>query len=249
MSGKDLPDMTILEWPSALWLVRHGESLGNVANAEARRSQALRLEVDASDSEIGLTDLGADQARAVGRWMAELSAADRPTQVVVSPYIRTRETARLLIETAHLDDIPTTVDERLRDREQGVLDRLTGAGFRDKYPEEAARREYVGKFWFRPSGGESWADVALRVRAVLLELRLTMPDERILVVTHDVVILIVRYILERLAPTEATQWSGQLRNCSLTTYRRAADNDGMHLERFNDVTALERHSAPVTAND
>jgi broad specificity phosphatase PhoE len=240
--------MSLPGWPSTLWLVRHGESLGNVANAEARRSQALRLEVDASDSEIGLTDLGADQATALGRWMAGLPPAERPTQLMVSPYIRTRETARLIIEAADLNDLPVTVDERLRDREQGVLDRLTGAGFRDAYPAEAERREYVGKFWYRPTGGESWADVAMRIRAVLLELRLTMPDERIFVVTHDVVILIVRYILERLAPVEATQWSGQLRNCALTTYRRVPQGDGMELKRFNDVTALEHLAAPVTAN-
>lgn len=241
--------MSTLGWPSALWLVRHGESIGNVANTEARQAQALRLDVDASDSEIGLTEVGAGQAEALGRWMAELPSGELPTQLVVSPYIRTRETARLLIEAAGLHHLPVSVDERLRDREQGVLDRLTGAGFRDKYPEEAVRRDYVGKFWYRPSGGESWADVALRVRAVLLELRLTMPDERILVVTHDVVILVVRYILERLAPVEATQWSGQLANCSLTTFRRAADGDGMVLERFNDVTALQRSATSVTAHD
>lgn len=240
--------MSVLGWPSALWLVRHGESLGNVANAEARRAQALRLEVDASDSEIGLTDLGAEQAGALGRWMAELPPEQLPTRLVVSPYIRTRETARLIIEAADLHKLPVTVDERLRDREQGVLDRLTGAGFREQYPEEAARREYVGKFWYRPSGGESWADVAMRVRAVLLELRLAMPDERILVVTHDVVILIFRYVLEQLAPAEATKWSGQLRNCSLTSFRRATAGNHLELERFNDVTALERRAAPVTAN-
>jgi broad specificity phosphatase PhoE len=235
-------------WPSALWFVRHGESLGNVANDDARRSQALRLDIDASDSEIGLTERGQAQAVALGRWIGDLPAERRPTQLVVSPYIRTRETARLIAETAGLDALPVTVDERLRDREQGVLDRLTGAGFRDKYPEEAERREYVGKFWFRPAGGESWADVALRLRAVLLELRLTMADERVLVVTHDVVTLLARYVLESLAPVEATRWSGQLRNCSVTTYRRRPDGSGMQLEVFNDTTALDELDEPVTAN-
>jgi broad specificity phosphatase PhoE len=141
-----------------------------------------------------------------------------------------------------------TLDERLRDREQGVLDRLTTAGFRDAYPDEAARREYLGKFWYRPAGGESWADVALRLRAVLLELRLTMSDERVLLVTHDVVILVARYILEGLSPTEATQWSGQLRNCSLTAYRRAPDGQSLLLDRFNDATALDGLAIPSTSN-
>jgi broad specificity phosphatase PhoE len=154
-----------------------------------------------------------------------------------------------MLRTAGLEDVPVTVDERFRDREQGVLDRLTGAGFRDEYPQEAARREYIGKFWFRPAGGESWADVALRIRAGLLELRLTASEERVLVVTHDVPILIARYILEELTATEATALSGQLKNCSVTRYSARPDHSGMTLDTFNDSTAVERDDeAPVTAH-
>ncbi|HVW80129.1 MAG TPA: histidine phosphatase family protein [Mycobacteriales bacterium] len=230
--------MAGLGWPQRLWFVRHAESLGNVANAEARKAQALRLTLEANDSSIALSERGVAQATAFGRWMGGLPAEERPTQLLISPYLRTRDTTRLLLEAAGLDALPVTVDERLRDREQGTLDRLTAAGFRDRYPDEAARRDYVGKFWFRPLGGESWADVALRLRAALLECRLTMPDERVLVVTHDVVILLARYVIERLTPEQAVEWSGQLRNCSLTAYSRHQNGD-LALERFNDTAPLE----------
>lgn len=238
--------MSSVGWPQRLWFVRHAESLGNVANDDARKAGALRLDIESSDSDITLTDRGVAQARALGRWIGKLPAEDRPTQLVVSPYFRTRATADLLTAEGGLDAVPLTFDERLRDREQGVLDRLTGAGFRDRYPEESARRDYVGKFWFRPAGGESWADVASRLRSALLELRLAMPDERVLVVTHDVVILLARYVIERLAPEEATVWSGQLRNCSVTAYRRVPDGSGMELERFNDVAPLEAVGVDAT---
>ena len=44
---------------------------------------------------------------------------------------------------------------------------MTRSGIREQYPEEAQRRDLLGKFYYRPPGGESWADVALRVRSLL----------------------------------------------------------------------------------
>jgi len=237
-----------LGWPRSLWFVRHGESRGNVANDAARKARALRLDLDVNDASVELTDAGIEQAVALGKWLADQPAEQLPTQVVVSPYARARETARLIRETSGLDQVPLVVDERIRDREQGVLDRLTGAGFRSQFPDEADRRDYVGKFWYRPSGGESWADVATRMRAWLLEARLTMPDERVLVVTHDVPILLARYILDGLTPEDATSYSNQLRNCSLTSYERDADANRLRLDRFNDTAALETDDAPLTAH-
>jgi broad specificity phosphatase PhoE len=129
-----------------------------------------------------------------------------------------------------------------------VLDRLTGAGFRERYPEEADRRDYLGKFWFRPMGGESWADVALRVRSALLDIRIDLPDERVLIVSHDVPILLCRYVLERLSEAEVTALSGQVHNCSVTRYERL--DQALELAEFSDTSALERDAAaPVTAHD
>jgi probable phosphoglycerate mutase len=147
-----------------------------------------------------------------------------------------------------LERLSRHVDERLRDREQGLLDRMTWYGVQAQYPEEAERRAHVGKFWYRPPGGESWADVAQRVRDVLRDIRLDHPDERLLVVSHDVPILMHRYVLEALTPAEAVALSGQVRNCALTVYRGRAD--GMDLEVFNDVTPVEEDpEASVTAHE
>jgi len=234
-------------WPRALFFVRHGESRGNVANAAARKAQALRLDIDVNDALVELTEAGIEQAVAFGKWLGDQPANRLPSQVVVSPYARTRETAQHILQASGLEGLPLTVDERVRDREQGVLDRLTGAGFRDQFPDEAARRDYVGKFWYRPSGGESWADVATRMRAWLLEARLTMADENVLVVTHDVPILLARYILEGLTPDESASLSNQLRNCSVTSYRACPEAAGMRLEAFNDTAALDLDDAPLTA--
>lgn len=234
--------------PRSLWLVRHGESEGNVADALAHRRGAARLEIDANDIQVPLSEAGEKQARAFGRWLAGVDPDERPTLAVLSPYVRAQHTADLILDEAGMADLPRVSDERLRDREQGVLDRFTAVGVRETYPDEAERLSHVGKFWYRPAGGESWADVALRIRSLLLDLRLTRSGERILAVTHDVTILLIRYVLENLSVEEAVALSGQVRNCSLTRYD---ERDGeLALTTFNCLDPLAHEpEAPVTAHE
>jgi len=238
----------VLGWPTTLTLVRHGESLGNVAHARAYADKAESLELTVNDPNVELSGLGIRQARALGKRLGDLPAADKPTAVVVSSYVRAEQTADHVLATAGLEHLPRVSDERLRDREQGLLDRLTWYGVRARYPEEADRRTYLGKFWFRPTGGESWADVGLRIRHLLRDLRTDYAGERVLVVSHDVPILMTRYVLERLSPDAAVALSGQVANCAMTVYSGTADQ--MRLEVFNDVTPVDDDpDAAVTAHE
>ena len=110
----------------------------------------------------------------------------------------------------------------LREREFGILDLLTHRGVVAAFPDEAKRRDRLGKFYYRPPGGESWVDVALRLRSLRDSLVREHADRRVLVVTHEVPIIITRYLIERLDESTALDISrsGQLANCSLTTYDR-----------------------------
>lgn len=235
-------DIVVTDWPDRLMFVRHGESLGNVANERAYASGAERLDLTVNDPSVELSDLGVRQARTLGRRLRADPAA--PTVAVVSSYVRARQTLEHVLDSAELS-IETRADERLRDREQGVLDRLTGRGVRATLPEEAERRDYLGKFWYRPPGGESWADVALRMRAALLDIRADHPGERVLVVTHDVPILLARYVLEQMTPEEVVGLSRQIVNCGITTY--VHDGQGMRLDVFNDATPVDDEQ--VTAHE
>lgn len=239
---------SVTGWPRLLVLVRHGESVGNLANARAYADQAERLDLAVNDPSVELSDLGVRQAEALGERLGELDPGSRPTVAWVSSYVRAQQTADHALTTAGLDGIPRFTDERLRDREQGILDRLTGWGVRAHFPEEAERRDYLGKFWYRPPGGESWADVGLRIRAVLRDIRLDHAGERILVVTHDVPILLARYVLERLTTDDVVKLSGQVVNCGMTTYD--GDGDGLRLDTFNDATPVaDDEDAEVTAHE
>ncbi|MGY1635798.1 histidine phosphatase family protein [Geodermatophilus sp. SYSU D00742] len=230
--------------PAVLWLVRHGESMGNVADAHAQATGAARLQLDIRDPDVPLSDTGRQQAEALGRHLAALPADQRPTAVLCSPFARALTTARLA--TAPLG-VRVRTDERLRERDFGAFDGMTGAGIREHHPEEAERRELLGKFYYRPPGGESWADVALRLRSLLATEALRHDCERLLVVAHQAVIMVFRYVLEELTEQEllAVDRDQQVANASLTRYE--ADADGcLRLAAFNEVDHLIAEAEPVT---
>ena len=156
-------------WPEKLWLVRHGQSQGNVARDAAHEAGAHEIDIDLRDVDVPLSALGIEQAKAAGRWFAALPADERPELLLSSPYVRAKQTAEFICKQGALSGGPalTIVDERLREREFGIFDRLTTAGIRHRFPEEAAHRRLLGKFYHRPPGGESWADVILRLRSML----------------------------------------------------------------------------------
>ncbi len=216
--------------------MRHGESLGNVADAHAHRAGAGRLELDVRDPDVPLSDTGRGQAAALGRWLASLPGSERPTAVLSSPFVRALTTAELAAEELGLR---VRTDERLRERDFGAFDGMTGAGIRDRYPEESARRDLLGKFYYRPPGGESWADVALRIRSLLATEALRHDGERLLVVAHQAVVMVFRYVLEELTEQEllAVDRQEQVANASVTRYETGADGS-LQLTAFNVVDHL-----------
>jgi 2,3-bisphosphoglycerate-dependent phosphoglycerate mutase len=223
-------------------VVRHGESEGNVTAAAAERSGAEVIEIPERDADVPLSGTGREQARGVAHFLADR----RPTVVYVSPYLRARQTAGLALDGL---DLTPTVDERLRDRELGVLDLLTGAGVRARHPGEDERRARLGKFYYRPPGGESWADVLLRLRSLLREIRADHPGERVLLVAHEALVLLLRYLVENLDEPRlmAIAREVSIANASVTSWR--AENGVLVPELFNDVTHLDRVDAPATRQE
>jgi broad specificity phosphatase PhoE len=227
-------------------VVRHGESAGNVARDTAERDRLERIVLDTRDVDVPLSDLGKGQAAALGTWMAERPAEEQPTVVWVSPYVRAMQTAEIALSTAELD-LPLVVDERLREREFGVLDGLTRRGIEVQWPQEAARRTAIGKFYHRPPGGESWTDALLRVRSAVADMRRDCADQRVLVVAHQVVVLLARYVVECMTEQQILEIDkqGDVANCAVTSY--VAGSDGLELERYNDIAHLRAEDEPVTA--
>jgi 2,3-bisphosphoglycerate-dependent phosphoglycerate mutase len=152
-----------------IFLVRHGESLGNI-NEQAYRQFG--------DHNVPLTQWGYRQALAAGRaiaaYLAELPRGQiRQLDVWYSPYMRTRQSKDALLEALPPGLVRSVrEDYLLREQDFGLFTEIYDhAERRQKFPDEfekwARLRSNSGKFYARPPDGESRADVAQRLRLFL----------------------------------------------------------------------------------
>jgi len=240
------------KWPQDIWLVRHGQSSGNVARDAAEAAAGLHIDIAERDVDVPLSALGVAQSRALAGWFAAMPENRRPNVVLHSPYLRAAETARIVMAALRPSVLlAVQVDERLREKEFGIIDRLTTHGISHKYPELYEQRQHVGKFYFRPPGGESWCDVILRLRSVLDTITREYCKERVLIVGHQVTVNCFRYLFERL--DEATilehDRAGDVPNCSVTSYafdRSLGKRGKLVLQLSSFVAPLEAAGTPVT---
>jgi broad specificity phosphatase PhoE len=239
------------QWPSTLWIVRHGQSAGNVARDAAELAGLPVIDIEHRDIDTPLSDLGKTQALALGHWFGELPADRRPEVILCSPYVRARDTTRLLLQSAGIDGKSVRVrhDERLREKEFGVLDRLTLHGIRARFPELSEQRSHVGKFYFRPPGGESWCDVILRLRSVMEMATREHGGQRVLVVAHQVIVNCMRYLVECMDEAQilAIDKLADVPNCGVTSYEYDPATDGLVPDLVNFIAPLRQAGAPVTA--
>jgi broad specificity phosphatase PhoE len=249
-------------WPDVIWIVRHGESAGNVASAAAREAGLPMIPIATRDVDVPLSPRGEEQAHALGRWFASMPLSERPTVLLTSPYVRAVRTSELIVQAGGTDepDEALVIDERLREREFGILDRLTALGVQQRFPDQFEQRRLLGKFYHRPPGGESWCDVILRLRSMLDTINLHYARERVLIVCHEVVVLCLRYLLECMTEEDilGIEQREDVANCGVTWYRfdpTAGRRGKMMLHRFNfvaplverDVTVTTRRDVPVAA--
>ncbi|QFG69918.1 histidine phosphatase family protein [Ornithinimicrobium pratense] len=226
-----------------LVLVRHGESMGNLADRAALDAGEAYIDIDVRDADVELSETGIEQAQAVRDYLRSLPEDRRPTAVLSSPYRRARQTAEIVVEGL---DLPLVVDERVRERDLGAFDGMTWIGIEQEHADESRRRQRVGKYYYRPPGGESWVDVVQRVRQILLELQERYAGERLWVFSHQATVMSFRVAVEGLGEAEvlAADKKTPLANCSTTVYR--AGDDGLELVTYGDTTAVDRAGEDVT---
>ena len=242
------------KWPQTLWVVRHGQSAGNVARDRAEAAGHELIDIATRDMDVPLSELGERQADALGRWFGDLPPAQRPEVLLCSPYRRALQTAQRLLQAARLPlQAPQFIcDERLREKEFGILDRLTVRGIRQRYPELAAQRQHVGKFYFRPPGGESWCDVILRLRSVVEMIAREHRRQRVLIVAHQVTVNCFRYLIEHLDEARILEADrgADVPNCGVTSYEfePAPEPNGRLAPRLLNFTLpLQAAGEAVTA--
>ena len=244
--------MTRQSWPDRLWIIRHGQSAGNVARDAAHDAGFDRIAISGRDVDVPLSTLGEQQATALGHWFSLGGPDERPDVLISSPYRRALQTARLFRDAGGADPREAVcMDERLREKEFGVLDGLTSQGIGNVFPDQADFRRILGKFYHRPPGGESWCDVILRLRSLLDTVSLHYAERRVMIFAHQVVVLCLRYIIENLDEDGilAIDREADVANCSVTEYRFDPDigkRGNLVLARYNATAPMEEEDAPVT---
>lgn len=219
--------MPSAERGAELLVVRHGHSLANAAFRAAEQTGEA-VDLGCRDADVALSPAGREQSAALGRWLR-----DQPPPEVVhcSPYLRARQTWQIAADELPVPPHPL-VDERLRDQGMGQFELLTPAVIRSRYPDEARRRASTGEFSYRAPGGESLADVVVRVRSFLRDVD---PTRRTLVIAHDAVVLALLHITES-ASEEDLRRVAPAANASVS--RWAAPTGALRLVSYNDVHHL-----------
>lgn len=147
-------------------VMRHGESEGNV-----KKVTSTTLE---SAKKYPLTETGREQAR-----KAAEALRGEVDLIFVSPFLRTQETAIIVAETLGLSKERIVTDGRLHDVSAGILDDKPLADYWAFFAQGDDR------FIKAPEGGETRADVRLRVGDFLYDIDKQYSGKRILIIAHE----------------------------------------------------------------
>lgn len=217
--------------PNNLVLVRHGESEANVAQRlerEGNRAEIPKQFWDRHDWQHRLSLKGVEQARAAGNWLVENfgDLNENFDRRYVSPFIRTRETARYMGGLS----CNWLKDDRLIERAWGTY----GATPLEDRPEIFAHTEKLreqSSLYTQYDNGESIGyNTIFRVRDWFDTLHRDMNGKNVLAVTHGEFMWASRYILDNMLPEE---WdihdkdkSQRLNNCTVLHYSRVHPQTG-----------------------
>ena len=183
--------MPSTDWPE-IYFVRHGETNWNAEG----RYQGSR--------DIPLNDVGRGQADQNGRLLKRLLARDGrlPSEFdwYVSPLSRARETMDR-VRAGFEEQLPEiAVDPRLIEISFGLYEGQLHVDLAAGTMAIAGERE--ASFWyFRPPEGESYDDLAMRVRDFLKSL-----TRRAIIVSHGGVLRVFRRLIEDFPPDRAVNW-------------------------------------------
>lgn len=221
-----------MSMPRDLVLVRHGQSEANVRQKASRRGDdSLFTEdlVTVPDRSWRLTELGAAQAQSAGRFLQDTfpKGFDR---YIVSPFMRTRETAANL----QLPGAEWEENRMIRERSWGEIDGLSVAKFQELYPLNARLKEIDPIYWAPPAGESLAAVLENRVSNFLRSLSRDSTGSRVLAVTHGDFILSTRMLIEQWSDEEFLEMDAdeeqRIRNCISVRYSR----QNPYTDKFED---------------
>ena len=203
-------------------LVRHGQSLGNV-NANTYSTTP--------DWKIPLTNVGIEQAEIAGKYIARLNHSSS-IDVYYSPMIRAAETYKI-IRPYIASNISLCKEEPLISEQSFGMPHSYRHDFRNR-DMMIARKKY-GSFYFTPPDGESGLDVTMRVKQFIQELKVSSPDNNVLLITHG---SFIKLFLKEILGWNIAEYESYIRPDNGKVIRLDNDNDNGHLQL---ITPLKKY--------
>tara|TARA_Y100000310_G_scaffold208647_1_gene209259 strand:+ start:212 stop:922 length:711 start_codon:yes stop_codon:yes gene_type:complete len=225
--------MTQTKWPARLVIVRHGQSEQNVALdlLEDNLEQKLKEQKEIRDADVELTSYGVFQAQQTGLFLRETDQFDI---CFSSPYVRTMQTAEVIIENIGYE-LRIYQDERLREKEFGRLHGFSRDEIKESFPEEFHDRNREGKYYYRLPRGENYPDVRMRIHSFLDKLARDYGGKKVLIVTHQVPCKLFRALFEHLREKEVLALE-ETPNCGIQEYVTDPTNPNrLKLIEFNRI--------------
>jgi len=141
-------------------------------------------------NEVPITEEGELQAKKLGQWIALERL--QPDFVAVSPAVRTRETARIALEAAHIDK-PPVFEDRLQELTKGDAEGQPREIINT--PAILLRMKHEQNN-FKYENAESNNDAADRLEGWVSEMANTRPEQTVFGFTHGIVTrcLLARYM-------------------------------------------------------
>jgi broad specificity phosphatase PhoE len=228
--------------PKNIVLVRHGQSEANVEQKKIKSGETIEVPQwykDTPDYKFRLSKKGVLQAESAGVWIAEniLPFCGDFDKALTTTHVRGMETAGHLA----IGGLKWRIDDRVREREWGIYGQLSNEERERRYPEHVKLKKSDPFFW-RADGGESIADVTMRVRQLRDRLEEEMIGGNVIITAHGEYIDATRYVNERMTHE---QWlyveadeAQKVANCMIVHYTRVNPDTREETDKLNWVRGI-----------
>lgn len=160
-----------------LYIMRHAES-------EANRDRIM-----ASRLPFPLTKAGKTDSELIAKQLSELTLIDK---IISSPLLRATQTADSFCKQF---DLTLNLEDRIQEHDLGIY---SGMSYDQVKIEDEYEQDSLKRWSWTPKNGESYSDIAERVRAFFIDLESSSGNT--LIVTHAVVFRMIRALLENKLP-------------------------------------------------
>lgn len=206
-----------------IYLIRHGESLGNVSGNLT------------STTDFELTERGRQQAQRAGNALRE-EFEEKAVTAYCSSLLRARQTLEEILWSIGQGDLEFTQTDALKEMDVGILEGMAFEEQARRYPDMDMSR---GLSSIQTPEGESYQDIKNRVQRFLDEyLKEFHKEENVLIVSHGITLRVLTNLLLK-RPDRDVDCLNWMENTAVTVLDFDKEKGCFLIERLNDYSHLQ----------